>query len=324
MLDCNYIKNKLLETGCFINNLFLDTYIEFISKNEKNEFISFERHRHHIIPCCVVKRMYKLSSREEALKHMVKHNIDTSCVILDYIDHTIAHYYLCLCAKKEYIPDLYGALILLGGESVTKEKNNIYIDIEKLNTLHDIWRKYHSECPFLPSVREKISRTLREAKRFWITNNSNDKLVTEDEYLKLVNDGYHRGRRNYFKMYGDENKRRQKISKANTGKHLTEETKEKLRKKQLYGENGTSHLRWMNKDGKNSRIHINKINEYIKLGWNLGKVGKNAPCSEERKRKISEKNKGKMYMSKQGKIISVRKEELEYWSSQGYQIGRKN
>ena len=78
------LKNKLLETGYFIDNKQLDAYIDIISASVVDKLDYTEKH--HIIP----RTYFKLT----------KQKIDNSTgniVKLSYFNHLLAHYYLSFC-----------------------------------------------------------------------------------------------------------------------------------------------------------------------------------------------------------------------------------
>lgn len=47
------LKNKLLETGIFIDNEWLDKYVELVVSNQGTSYTRFKTQNHHIIPVCV-------------------------------------------------------------------------------------------------------------------------------------------------------------------------------------------------------------------------------------------------------------------------------
>lgn len=91
-------KEKLLSLGYFIDNEYLDFYCELINKNINNIKEENKTELHHIIP----RAVYKLSGIESASKAPNKQVNKNNLVNLKYKDHLLAHYYLCLCANKEY------------------------------------------------------------------------------------------------------------------------------------------------------------------------------------------------------------------------------
>jgi hypothetical protein len=83
------LKEKLLILNIFQNNEYFNNYIDLILKNKYKEKTKYTQ-RHHIIPKCY----FKIN------KLVVDDNID-NLVNLDYTDHILAHYYLCLCTTDK-------------------------------------------------------------------------------------------------------------------------------------------------------------------------------------------------------------------------------
>lgn len=80
------IKQKLLTTGFFLNNNYLELYSGLIKDNALEKNIRFKTQRHHIIP--------------RVICHLLNYDFCDSkdnLVNLFYKDHLLAHYYLCLC-----------------------------------------------------------------------------------------------------------------------------------------------------------------------------------------------------------------------------------
>ena len=73
----------------------------------------------------------------------------------------------------------------------------------------------------------------------------------------------------------------------------------------------------MNNGTDNKRVLETEIPKYVENGWVFGKVGKNKPCSNIRKQKISFSNKGRIYIVKDGVIKSVKPEDLQFYLNIG-------
>lgn len=95
------MKKLLLTTGYFIDNQYIDLYIDLIEKNSKTKK-SYNTQTHHILPRCY----YSL------IKEKVNDSDDNLAVLL-YKDHILAHYYLCLCTKGILKHKLEAAFIML-------------------------------------------------------------------------------------------------------------------------------------------------------------------------------------------------------------------
>lgn len=86
------MKQKILNTKAFIDNEFLDKYIELIKKNNSRNQEKFKTERHHILPKCYFK--YNNLLVDESIENIVN---------LLYVDHVLAHYYLSKCSNIDYL-----------------------------------------------------------------------------------------------------------------------------------------------------------------------------------------------------------------------------
>ena len=82
------LKETLIALQGFVNNEYLDKYVQIIERNKFSKNKSGVVNRHHIIP----KVWYKLHN------HEVDNN-PSNLVTLPYREHALAHYYLCLCTS---------------------------------------------------------------------------------------------------------------------------------------------------------------------------------------------------------------------------------
>lgn len=82
------LKDRLLETNYFIDNIYLEKYIWLVQKNINTSPQAQVTNIHHIIP----KAYYRLSNLEVD-------NSKENLVNLSYTNHILVHYYLCLCTK---------------------------------------------------------------------------------------------------------------------------------------------------------------------------------------------------------------------------------
>ena len=85
------LKIKLLATEVFEDNEYLDQYCGLIIQNELTEKERPKTQSHHILP----KSYFNL-------KGLRVDNSKSNLVNLLYIDHILAHYYLCLCSKGKF------------------------------------------------------------------------------------------------------------------------------------------------------------------------------------------------------------------------------
>ena len=90
------MKNLLLKTGYFLDNEWLDKYVELLSKQTDIGYVE----RHHFIPVSIYKYLYKCKTRYEAEK-LADQDANNFLVKLSFVDHCKAHLYLYNCTRDE-------------------------------------------------------------------------------------------------------------------------------------------------------------------------------------------------------------------------------
>lgn len=105
-------KQEFLQTGYFIDNKYLDQYLELI---EKPFYFTTEYEEHHIIPVSYYKIVHKCKTRKEAEKIA-----DNRKVKLTIADHCTAHWLLYKCTRG-LLKELNGkAFIRMTGKKILK------------------------------------------------------------------------------------------------------------------------------------------------------------------------------------------------------------
>ena len=101
MLSKELLKQKLLKTGYFINNEYLDAYLDLIYSVQVLNSTYTEKH--HIIPVSLYKLLNKCKTKQEALL-LANDDLDNFVKVLLYKDHVYAHYllYFCTLGKLKY------------------------------------------------------------------------------------------------------------------------------------------------------------------------------------------------------------------------------
>lgn len=101
--------NKLLDTELFINNVDFLAYVALITKNQLEPQNGYTE-KHHIIPRAVYK-----------FKKIKIDNTKLNIVKLSYVEHIIAHYFLCKCIKLSQLKYKFakGLLLLLDAKDVS-------------------------------------------------------------------------------------------------------------------------------------------------------------------------------------------------------------
>ena len=123
------LKDKLLAYEGFVDNEYLDKYIQLVERNKRTTRRAGNTNSHHIIP----RSWYRLHGGEVD-------NTLTNLVILTYRDHTLAHYYLCLCTNGElqYANELALRLLVSRKKLNTTER----LLVERLPLYNNIYESY--------------------------------------------------------------------------------------------------------------------------------------------------------------------------------------
>lgn len=133
------LKKKLLDTGIFYNNEWLDKYINLIIINKDQIKIKFMTHKHHIIP----KYYYEMNNID----------IDNSAqniVNLIFNDHALAHYYLALASvNKRLLYKNYQAIKFICN-----------LDSERFENITEEW--LINELPLLGNLRKEAMKVQGE------------------------------------------------------------------------------------------------------------------------------------------------------------------
>ena len=79
-----------MKTGYFLDNKYLDMYVDLLYKNRNTLYIRNATNNHHIIPKSYYKRLKKPIN-----------NSSENIVTVLFKDHVLAHYYLYLCTLNE-------------------------------------------------------------------------------------------------------------------------------------------------------------------------------------------------------------------------------
>lgn len=103
------LKDILLNLNIFKNNEYLDKYCDLIVNNlnkQNNQSI----HKHHFIPVCYYKNVYKLKSRKEAnIKSMEDPN--NFLVKLTPANHFLAHLYLYFAIEDKQLKYAFTSIV---------------------------------------------------------------------------------------------------------------------------------------------------------------------------------------------------------------------
>lgn len=117
------LKQKLLDTGLFIDNVYLDDYIALIT----NPFyFSNYTEYHHVIPVYCYKKQYGISDRYLATKK-ADADINNKLVKLSFADHIKAHWLLSKCSlvKENEFAVYQMTSKIIGMTDIRKTNNEI-------------------------------------------------------------------------------------------------------------------------------------------------------------------------------------------------------
>ena len=113
-------KETLLKTGYFVDNEYLDMYVDLIYKNKDTSYVRNATNNHHIIPKSYYKRLKKPIN-----------NSSENIVTVLFKDHVLAHYYLYLCTLNE--EDKYSNACVLNHLTGLSKRRGINFNIDDLS-----------------------------------------------------------------------------------------------------------------------------------------------------------------------------------------------
>ena len=205
-MDKYELKNKLIVLNNFIDNDYLDSYVELIITNSDTKKQKFKTNIHHIIPRCY----YKLHQIEVDDSKENKVN-------LLYVDHIKAHYLLMNCTVGVLKQKCFGAFYYC-----CNKYRNITQIIESELDISIIQDNYIEWCKHLSNIHKGREPWNKGGKgistkgclgQHWYTNEVNNVLAFE------CPEGFRLGRVNVHKEgYKHSKEARQKMSAAKKGK----------------------------------------------------------------------------------------------------------
>lgn len=260
------IKQRLLETGYFNDNEWIDLYVELIQKNYGTKKTEHLTQSHHIVP------RYCFYSRDEKVDDSKDNKVNMSVS-----DHIKAHYYLALASSTEYSRYSNESSI----HFICRSREDISVIIEDLPY-------YESLCVDYAILNSK----LQIGKQCGEKNGFYGKHHTEDaKKLMRKNHPHLRGKDhpNYGKHLSNEIK--EKLRDANTGRIKTEEEKRK-RLDTINKNGGMSHYLT---DERNRKVSNSMKNVWSDDGYRekMSKAVKSLWEDEEYRRKHIEGMTGK-------------------------------
>lgn len=163
VMNKNDIKNKLLDTGCFIENQYLDLYCELITQNLNRKCEKYRTQKHHILP----KNYFRWS----------KQPIDNSkdnLVNLLYTEHLLAHKYLAACTNQ---PDIIYANYDTFNGWRNDYRYSMGLNEEELSHIQCIYEQYKR------INAQRMKQMHQEGKFQWMYNNEEWKQKIRKAHL---------------------------------------------------------------------------------------------------------------------------------------------
>lgn len=249
------LKLQLLDTGYFIDNSYLDDYVQLISSNATTQYESFVTQSHHIIPTSYFKR-----------RHIAVDNSAHNRVTLKFKDHIIAHYLLYFCSIDKF--DQYSNMCAINHLCGFAKERSIDFDIstlqlDKIQQMYSESRKHFVQqmtgrfCGDLnPARRLEVRAKISAAKKGHLVSDETRRLIS------LKNKGKKRKPYNYTDL-GYSNLVQSKLGDKNPAK------REDVRK--LNSEAHKGKIRVTN-GVENKTISPQQFEEYIAKGYWRGLI----------------------------------------------------
>lgn len=311
------IKDRLLTTGMFIENEFLESYVKLVEENINNDKVKYVTSAHHVVPRYVYKRL-----------GIDVNNSATNIVNLTFLDHMLAHFYLAKCASDEtgFYSNACSLFYVLPNLDITDtELIERLIPLEEMETQR---RKLQSQIQrgheVSDSTRKKISQSnrLRFSKsnyRYMKKANIQTK-VPLSLVEELQKEGWEQGvfytHQAWNKGVPCSDEQKEKFSQAKKGRIWI--THPELGDKQVLPDVAISMLL----DGW-TRGRGDKARKSISIG-SFGKPSTFTSHTQESKQKIGKANSGGVYVYKDQVVRHVSLEQLDKFLSEGWQKGNPN
>lgn len=290
------IKNKLISTNYFEDNIYLNKYIELINNNIDTEKQPFKTQVHHIFP----KSYFKL------INEKTDESKDNKINLL-YKDHILAHYYLALCTKDELKYDQIIAIRFIIGKS-KQIKQPINLDftlLENYQELYEESKQYFGNkrkgTTHITSEETKRKISLSNSGKVYINKNGKAKAIHPSELEYYLQNGWLKGN----------------IKNKNCG----------IKK-------GTRTV--VHKGNEQKYVYYDEVEKYLNDGWELGRseehclkvsktnINKNKNLTEkERKEFYGKGNIGSIWITNGIEIKHIKKEEINLYLEKGWSKGRK-
>lgn len=296
------LKERLLNTGDFVDNEYLDKYIQLVIANQNTKAVSCKTNSHHIVPS------YYYRQHNLPVDNSLENRVN-----LVYRDHMLAHLYLSGCTQgRSRYWNLY-SIFMMSGQRYLSDDEFVF-----LKNLDDYQKLYEEATAAAPNHRkgtqisEETRKKMSDAQRghegtikgkVWITRDGVNKVVCEEELNSFLSEGWSRGRHIILsdeaktKMDAARRKPRSKefcnrmreiaSQQAPPSEEARKRQSEKMKSyysqnpnpfkgrkhtQEALDKNRLAHLgkRYVNKDGVVKSITPEEVSEYLAAGWSLG------------------------------------------------------
>lgn len=321
------LKTRLLNTGVFVDNEYLDKYIDVVATNALTSRTVYSMQRHHILPVAYFKKL-----------QLPVDNSDSNLVLLAYKDHVLAHYYLTFCTVDWLRGKTASAFMLLTALTDYNNERELVLDLPRLEELYQYGLQNRAESARIANLGKH-------------TNNHQGKIYMNDGYVnvcilpecaeELQEQGFVRGRLTTDLARKNMSQWQQgKPKKGLQGKQKTPEHKAKL------SDANIGRIYIVNSEGEEKSFHRDDkiVHDYLQTGnWTIGRKdmtlerkkslsnalkGRVSPrkgykCSEEERQQLATRCLGRIWVhnDQHSKMIYI--EELDTYLDQGYIRGRK-
>ena len=305
------LKNKLLETGIFIDNEWFDKYLDLVINNDNKESERFRTQRHHIIPSCYYRN-----------NNIDIDNEDSNLVNLLLKDHLLAHCYLLLCSTDErFRTNMFYAICFISGLKIDDNIKVVDLINSDLDTYQEAYEQgraaaYSSNPMFDNEKKARHDEIMRSDE---VSNRISSTMKKKAVSGELFNDAHRKNLSKSAKLRchaykEDEVKRILKVEAEKYFKDgwrvpyyerdMNTVSSVDVNREYAYSyENATQHCNnsvcWIHKESTRKMIPTKQLDSFIATGWTKGSgVHQDSELrkslfTEEVRKKLSESHKGK-------------------------------
>ena len=321
------LKTRLLDTGVFIDNEYLNKYIDLVTSCALEDRIVYSAQRHHILPVAYFKKL-----------QLPVDNSTSNIVLLEYKNHVLAHYYLTFCTVDWLRGKTASAFILLTDLAEYNDESELLLDLPKLDELYKYGLKNRAESA---RITHSGKHTNHHDGKIYMNDGHVSVCVYPQQQGELEEQGFVRGR-----LTSDSARKnlsdwqRGKPKPSLQGKPKSDEHRAKLADANI----GRVYL--VNDGGEEKSFHREdpQIQLYLQSGiWHVGRKpfteerrknqsaalkGRVSPrkgykCTEEERKQLATRCLGRVWVHNDTHSKMIYPDELPMYIEQGYVSGRR-